>query len=86
MHSNLHSFNLHSPLKQKGRGQLSLKVPYIEFHFYVFFDITVPLVNNTLKLYIKYTFARYYKASNLISMQLFANILCHQIHQSQILC
>ena len=28
----------------------------------IFFDITVPLVNNTSKLYIEYSFAGYYKA------------------------
>ena len=56
-------------LEVKGRGQLSLEVPYIKFDFDVsFFNVTVPLVNNTSKLYIKYSFARYYKASNLILM------------------
>ena len=52
-----------------GHGQLSLKVLYIEFDFdIIFFDITVPLVNNTSKLYNEYSFAHYYKALNSISM------------------
>ena len=48
------------------------------------FDISVPLVNNTLKLYIEYSFARYYKASNSTLMYLLTAYSSKQIHQSQI--
>ena len=52
----------------------------------IFFSLTVPIVNNTSKLYIEYSFARYYKASNLTLMNLLTAYSCKQIHRSQIWC
>ena len=50
------------------------------------FDTNVPLVNNTSKLYIEYSFARYYKASNSTSIYLLTAYSSNQIHRSQIGC
>ena len=50
------------------------------------FNINVPLVNNTLKLYIEYSFICYYKASNLTLMYLLTAYSSKQIHRNGIRC
>ena len=50
------------------------------------FYINVPLVNNKSKLYIEYSFARYYKAPNLTLMYLLTAYSSKQIHQNRIWC